>query len=491
MQYHLHGFTPGDPAVLPVAPDVEDGLSEFPHTILSQARIHDFYLETMQRSPRRLVPDYGRRFTGFTVTNAGPFGDASGQLDPRAGRSGPRGRDRNGAVSLSRRLRRGAEFGSHVARCRAPRGCGQQELGCHGRAGGHGLPGHPSQSGDPVGARWKCARHPLRGRIPRAHVHGAGRARARGKGRRSRHLAGRSPQRGATSSPPVHPRREGGRLVVDVRDRSAPHRYVRRCLDRRCRPRRAARVHHRRCLPHPQPEGRTGHDFDREMEKLFSARAGAAGGSVDDEGQQAKFQRYFTQHARFTAGVETRYEPSLITHAAPHRHLATGLTIGKRFHSHAVVRLGDARPVHLGHTMKADGRWRIFAFADADDPTHTSSRLAELCAFLESGPHSRVLRSTPPDADLDAVIDVRAVCQQFHRDLALDAMPPAAEGPLTGSSTTRRSSAPTCTAARTSSTAAVSIVPTAAGSWSDPTGTSLTSFRSTTTRVSPRSSRAS
>jgi phenol 2-monooxygenase len=72
MQYHLHGFTPGDPAVLPVAPDVEDGLSEFPHTILSQARIHDFYLETMQRSPRRLVPDYGRRFTGFTVTNGGP-----------------------------------------------------------------------------------------------------------------------------------------------------------------------------------------------------------------------------------------------------------------------------------------------------------------------------------------------------------------------------------------------------------------------------------
>ena len=30
--------------------DVEDGLSHMPHVILNQARVHDFYLETMQRS---------------------------------------------------------------------------------------------------------------------------------------------------------------------------------------------------------------------------------------------------------------------------------------------------------------------------------------------------------------------------------------------------------------------------------------------------------
>ena len=39
--------------------DVEDGLSEMPHTILNQARIHDFFLDVMARSPRRLIPDYG------------------------------------------------------------------------------------------------------------------------------------------------------------------------------------------------------------------------------------------------------------------------------------------------------------------------------------------------------------------------------------------------------------------------------------------------
>ncbi len=46
--------------------DVEDGLSEFPHTILSQARIHDFMLDTMLQSPRRLVPDTPSTFTSTT-----------------------------------------------------------------------------------------------------------------------------------------------------------------------------------------------------------------------------------------------------------------------------------------------------------------------------------------------------------------------------------------------------------------------------------------
>jgi phenol 2-monooxygenase len=32
--------------------DVEDGLSEFPHVILNQARVHDFLLEAMRRGPR-------------------------------------------------------------------------------------------------------------------------------------------------------------------------------------------------------------------------------------------------------------------------------------------------------------------------------------------------------------------------------------------------------------------------------------------------------
>ena len=47
--------------------DTEDGLSEFPHVILNQARVHDFYLEVMKNSPSRLVPDYSRSLVDVDV----------------------------------------------------------------------------------------------------------------------------------------------------------------------------------------------------------------------------------------------------------------------------------------------------------------------------------------------------------------------------------------------------------------------------------------
>ena len=49
--------------------DVEEGLSEFPHTILNQARIHDFYLEKLEQSARRLTPRYGRKLLEVIKTD--------------------------------------------------------------------------------------------------------------------------------------------------------------------------------------------------------------------------------------------------------------------------------------------------------------------------------------------------------------------------------------------------------------------------------------
>ena len=51
--------------------DVEDGLSDFPHVIMNQARVHDFYLECMRKSAHRLEPLYSRRFAGLTVASGG------------------------------------------------------------------------------------------------------------------------------------------------------------------------------------------------------------------------------------------------------------------------------------------------------------------------------------------------------------------------------------------------------------------------------------
>jgi phenol 2-monooxygenase len=153
-------------------------------------------------------------------------------------------------------------------------------------------------------------------------------------------------------------------------------------------------------------------DFDREFSRRFSA-------GVDQE----EFQRYFVEQGRFTAGVTTRYAPSMITGDTTYGHLAEGFPVGMRLHSARVVRLADAKPVHLGHAARADGAWRLYVFADRSDPTGDGSRARALLEFLGSD-GSPIERFTPAGADPDAVIDVRAVFQQGHRDLAVDAMPP-------------------------------------------------------------------
>ena len=165
-------------------------------------------------------------------------------------------------------------------------------------------------------------------------------------------------------------------------------------------------------------------DFDREFAKMFSAPpkdpANPDAGGVDPE----EFQKYFVKQGRFTAGTAVQYGPSLITAEPRHQHLANGFTIGTRFHSAPVIRFADAKPVHLGHTIKADGRWRLFAFAATDDPSSPSSRLRRLCDFLNESPDSPIRKSTQRDADIDAIIDVRAIFQQGHRELDGERIPP-------------------------------------------------------------------
>jgi phenol 2-monooxygenase (NADPH) len=156
-------------------------------------------------------------------------------------------------------------------------------------------------------------------------------------------------------------------------------------------------------------------DFDREWAALLASSKGF---------DPAETQSYFVRHGRYTAGTAAHYGPSVLTGEATHQHLAKGFTIGMRFHSAPVVRLADARPMQLGHTVKADGRWHIFAFAGAQDPAEAGSGIRTLCDFLAGSFDSPVRKYTPAGADIDAVIDVRAIFQQSHRALAIEAMPP-------------------------------------------------------------------
>ena len=94
-----------------------------------------------------------------------------------------------------------------------------------------------------------------------------------------------------------------------------------------------------------------------------------------------------------------------------------------RFHSAPVIRLGDGKPKQLGHVLKADGRWRMMAFAGAGDVGQRGGDIAGLCAYLEDDAASPVVRYTRAGTNIDSIIDVRAVFQAAHRDMMLDALP--------------------------------------------------------------------
>jgi phenol 2-monooxygenase len=162
-------------------------------------------------------------------------------------------------------------------------------------------------------------------------------------------------------------------------------------------------------------------DFDKEWSKIMASPPKDPEhpelGGVDPQ----ELQAYFVKSGRYTAGVATHYTPTTpLTAEATHQDLARGFTIGTRFHSAPVVRLADAKPVQLGHAARADGAWRIYAFADA-----SGKRLRDLMAFLAESPASPIRRFTPTgtDVDIDGVIDIRAVFQQGHLDLRVEDLP--------------------------------------------------------------------
>lgn len=64
--------------------DTEEGLSEFPHVILNQARLHDLWLDCMKWSPTRLEPSYSRRMTEMNIpAGDGPVNVTIERLDER------------------------------------------------------------------------------------------------------------------------------------------------------------------------------------------------------------------------------------------------------------------------------------------------------------------------------------------------------------------------------------------------------------------------
>ena len=167
-------------------------------------------------------------------------------------------------------------------------------------------------------------------------------------------------------------------------------------------------------------------DFDREWAAMLSAPLQKPGDPPGTGVDPAEVPRYFVQHGRYTAGTATHYQPALLTGPSTYQHLAQGLMIGTRFHSTPVTRLGDGKLMQLGETLAADGRWRLMIFAGRNDRAESSlptSQVYKLCSYLSESPQSPLKRYTPAGADVDAIFDVRAVFQQSHHDLAIATLP--------------------------------------------------------------------
>ena len=447
--------------------DTEDGLSEFPHVVLNQARIHDFYLELMRQSPSRLAPHYARKLLDLQVDRDAADFPVTVRLERT---------DAEHAGQLET-VRARYVVGCDGARSAVRKSIGRQLVGDSANqawgvmdvlavtdfpdirfkaavqsANGGNLLVIPREGDylvrlyvemDKLGEEERAAQrnitvdqliatarrtlHPYTldvKEVPWWSVYEIG--------QRICDKYDDVPDDGAGSQLPrvfiagdachTHSPKAGQGMNFSMQDAFNLGWKLAAVLRGQCGPELLHTYSAER-----QVVAQELIDFDREWAQMFSDRpkqaaAGASAGAAAGVDPKA-FQRYFERHARFTAGMGTQYRPSVICGDAAHQPLAAGFAIGTRFHSAPVVRVADAKPVQLGHAGKADGRWRLYAFAGSSDGADASTGVRALCAFLETSPDSPVRLYTRPGQDVDAVFDLRAIFQQAHADLATLSLP--------------------------------------------------------------------
>ncbi|MGO2751013.1 MAG: FAD-dependent monooxygenase [Pseudoclavibacter sp.] len=148
-------------------------------------------------------------------------------------------------------------------------------------------------------------------------------------------------------------------------------------------------------------------DFDREWSSLMARKP-------EEISDPRELANYYLATAEFPSGFMTTYGASDLVQAPTHQALAPGFPLGKRFKSVEVVRTCDGNVVHLGHHAKADGRWRVYVFADEEG--------SAVEAWTQAA--TPVLASyTPASADSDSVFDTKVVYQQGYEAMEVTAAP--------------------------------------------------------------------
>lgn len=442
--------------------DTEDGLSEFPHVVLNQARVHDFYLEFMRNSASRLEPHYSRTFLDLVIdrtaddypvtvqlkrTDAAHDGQvetlkaryvvgcdgarsgvrkaigrklvgdsanhAWGVMDMLAVTDFPDIRYKVAVQSANGNLLVIPREGGYLVRFYVE----MDKLGEEERVANRGI------TLDKLIAAAQRILHPYTldvKEVPWWSVYEIG--------QRICDKYDDVPDEAGTLLPHVfiagdachtHSPKAGQGMNFSMQDTFNLGWKLAAVLSKQCGPELLRTYSQER-----QVVAQELIDFDREWAKMFSDRP-QQDASGNAQGVDPKeFQKYFEQHGRFTAGMGTHYRPSSICGDGVHQNLATGFVVGTRFHSAPVLRLFDAKPIELGHIAKADGRWRLYAFAAAaDTPGNGDSGIGALCSFLDESSDSPVRKYTKAGQDIDAVFDLRAIFQQGHRELDLGLTP--------------------------------------------------------------------
>ena len=447
---------PANPSnIVRAARTVDDphGISEFPHLIVNQARVLDYFAEFMAHSPTRMEPDYGYEFRGLEVAGEGDYPVSVTLLHT----SGPEeGKERVvrakyvvGADGARSKVR--ASIGCTMAGDQANHAWGVMDvlastdfpdirLKCaiqsHDggsillipREGGHlfrmyvdlgevSAEDHGAvrkTSIEQIIAKANAILHPYALDVRNVAWHSVYEVGHRLTDRfddvRPEELGTRTPRVFITGDAcHTHSAKAGQGMNVSMQDGFNIAWKLGHVLEGRSPESLLSTYSAER-----QVVAKNLIDFDKEWSTMMAKKP------VEFE-NPSDLEDFYVRTAEFPAGFMTEYSPSMLVAPAKHQELATGFPVGKRFKSAPVVRVGDTNPMHLGHHATADGRWRIYVFADAATAGEPSG-VGDFAEWISNSPDSP-LAATASDADPDAWFDVKVIYQQPHTAVDIGAVP--------------------------------------------------------------------
>lgn len=433
--------------------DDPHGISEFPHLIVNQARVLDYFAEFMANAPTRMSPDYGFEFQGLEVTGQGEYPVTVTLLHT----SGPNeGRERTvrakyvvGADGARSKVR--DSIGCHMAGDKANHAWGVMDvlastdfpdirLKCaiqsHDggsillipREGGHLFRMYvdlgevaPEDHGavrktaiEQIIAKANAIMHPYTLDVRNVAWHSVYEVGHRLTDRFDdvlpEELGARTPRVFITGDAcHTHSAKAGQGMNVSMQDGFNIGWKLGHVLEGRSPESLLATYSAER-----QVVAKNLIDFDKVWSTMMAKKP-------EEFENPSELEDFYVRTAEFPAGFMTEYAPSLIVAEATHQDLAAGFTVGKRFKSAPVRRVCDTNPVQLGHQATADGRWRIYVFADPAEAGHASAT-TDLAEWLANAPESP-LAATPAGADHDAWFDVKVIYQQDYTAIDIGAVP--------------------------------------------------------------------